>query len=159
MPTVDSASSQQIEIGRKLGLDLSKDTWNVARARILDIVGPAIGDIPKYSKPTAKQIRYAKALGIDISNDTFRVGSGKIDDVLLQHNLEALERLQLKPGDEVVRTRTVEINGETHTWEEIFVVSSIKPDGLVYFKGGGGKCAFASQLRKRVRAPNSSAAG
>lgn len=49
--TVPSATQDQIELGRKLGLELEGDTWNVAVAKILDVVGPAIGDVPKYTHP------------------------------------------------------------------------------------------------------------
>lgn len=78
------------------------------------------------------------------------MGSAKIADALLQRNLEALERLQLKPGDGVVHTRehVTFLKRETVTIETAYVVSSVKPDGRVYFKGGQGKMSNASQLRK-----------
>jgi len=148
MSSIKAASVEQIEIGLKLGINLSTETWNVAAAKILDVVGPATDDVAKHSKPTPKQIALARTLGIDIANDTFRVGWAKISDTLLQRNLEAIQELQLRLGDDVVFTTTREIGGETHVFERVYAVSSIKPNGMVYFKGGGGRCTSASRLRK-----------
>lgn len=39
-------------------------------------------------------------------------------------------------------------NGQTHTYEDRMVVSSIGADGLVHFKGGNGQFSHPHRLRR-----------
>lgn len=145
---IKPSSQNQINIGSELGLDVSRDSWNVARAKLLDLIGDAIGDLIKYTNPTKKQIEFGKELGIDVSKNSFRVAIARIKDALTEKNLRAIEELQLVPGDQVVLTRWLNFNGISEKLKEKFIVSSIRKDGLVYFKGGNGRCAWAGKLRK-----------
>jgi len=127
------SSQEQINTRSKLGLDVSRDSWNVARTKFLDFIGDAIGDLVKYTNPTKKQI--GKELGIDVSKNSFRVAVARIKDALTEKNLRAIEELQLVPGDQVILTHWFNFNGVSEKLKEKFIVSSIRKDGLVYSKG------------------------
>ncbi len=145
---IKPSSQKQINIGSKLGLDVARDSWNVARAKLLDFVGDAIGDSVRYTNPTEKQIEFGKELGVDLSKNSFRVAFARIKDALTEKNLRVIEELQLIPSDQVILTRRFNFNAISKKFEQKFIVSSIRKDGLVYFKGGNGRCAWAGKLRK-----------
>jgi len=107
------------------------------------VVGPAIGDVPPYDKPTDKQIAFAESLGIDVTAYSFRVAFAMIQDALLEREKRAVEGMNLKPGDKVARERQFKHNGQIYTRREEYIVSSIRDDGFVYFKGIGCKCGWA----------------
>jgi hypothetical protein len=143
---VPSVTTEQLAVGERLGLDLSSDTWAVARATILDLVGAAIGDEERYDEPTQSQIAWARSLGIDVTGYSYRVAFAMIQDALSERENRLISEMSLRPGDRVVREREVE--GEIHRWRQEFVISSIRDDGLLYFKGGGGKCGWPSKFTK-----------
>lgn len=145
---IKPSSQKQTNIGSKLGLDVARDSWNIARAKLLDFVGDAIGDSAKYTNPTKKQIEFGKQLGIDLSKNSFRVAVARIKDTLTEKNLRVIEESQLVPGDQVVLSRSFNLSGISKELEQKLTVSSIRKDGLVYFKGGNGRCAWAGKLRK-----------
>jgi len=145
---VPRVTEEQLVLGKRLGLDLSQDTKAVAAARILDVVGSAIGDVPRYDKPTDKQIAFAESLGIDVTKCSFRVAFAMIQDACLEQEKKAVERMSLKPGDKVLRERELERDGQVYTLKREYIVSSIRDDGFVYFKGIGCECGWASTLRK-----------
>jgi hypothetical protein len=128
---------RHIAFGRKLGLDLSSCSIGVALAKIEDEIDKNFWGI-ELGKPTQKQIELAAEFGYEISGETRRVGSAIINDIMDQLNFEAIENQNLKPGVSVV-----------NKWDRlsmIYIISSIKEDGLVFFKGGNGKRAWARSL-------------
>lgn len=146
------ATVPQIKIAQLLDIDVSSDSFLVAAARILDIVGPAIGEEERYEKPTAKQLAVAPSLGLDISADSYRVAFAKIRDRYNEINATALERLQLEPGDIVLRHNHVVVEGQhcdcpqSHSYDcGEFTVSSIR-DETVYFRGMDSHRAWGGQL-------------
>ena len=140
------ATQVQIQIAKDLGIEVSKDSFRVAAARILDLVAPAIGYNAKPA--TSKQVEFAKGLGIDVTSDSSRVASARIQDKLEEVNSRALKELRLAPGDKVVVRKTYTFSGQEYMDEREYVVSSIKDNGMVYFKGGNGKCAWACKVQK-----------
>ena len=141
-------TEQQLTVGKRVGLDLSQDSQAVAAARILDVVGPAIGDVRRHEKPTDRQIAFAESLGIDASGYSFRVAFAMIQDALLEQEKRAVDAMDLKPGDKVIRERQLKRNGQVYTLRKEYIVSSISDDGFVYFKGTGCECGWASTLGK-----------
>jgi hypothetical protein len=91
-------------------------------------------------KPTEKQIELAAKFGYDISALTKREGNAVIDDLMSQLNYEAIESESLAPS--VVVTNVHDSIPQT------YVISSIAPDGTVYFRGGNGRKAWARSLRR-----------
>lgn len=79
-----------------------------------------------------------------------RVASAWIDYFLTLRSIECLNTLQLAAGDRVLLSReyTDRSTRERHTWEDEVTVSSIGSNGLVYFKGGNGQCAYPHRLRR-----------
>ena len=63
------------------------------------------------------------------------------DDLMTELNHETIENEALAPG--VTVTNVHDNLGIS------LVVSSIQPDGTVYFRGGNGKRAWARSLRRR----------
>lgn len=140
-------SEAQAALARLLDIDVTSDAFDVAAARLLDAVASAIGFEP--AEPSSERQRlFAASLGCEVSDDTKRVASAKIGEALYVKNQEAIAALSLKAGDRVVRTEHFEFDGEMRTISQEFVVSSIQPNGRVYFKGGNGQSAWPSQLSK-----------
>ena len=59
-----------------------------------------------------------------------------------------IEKINLKPGDKVVKIAKVEIEGVVHDISREYVVSSIGGDGRIYFKGGNGWGAWPHEINK-----------
>ena len=147
-------SEFQNEIAARLGVDISKDSFDVAAARILDRVALAVRQLPQRQASMAQK-EFAKSLRLSVAKDSMRVASAKISDALHAKNIKALKRLNLRKDDKVVYTEKYETpqGAQVHTTEH--VVSSIGANGRVYFKGIGCPGAWPSQL-KRAKANNSS---
>lgn len=96
--------------------------------------------MPKPGNPTPKQCEFAREFGFTIDTETFAVGSAVVGDIMDHLNQEAIEQQNLIPGT-MVRFRRNPEKGE-------FVISSVTPDGTVYFKGGNGKKAWARSLER-----------
>jgi hypothetical protein len=147
--TKNLPTDTQIKIANTLGIDISSDSRDVAAARIREVVEPAINPYSMRNRTaTQKQIKFATSLGLNVSGDSFWVCSAKIDDKLRELNQLALERLKLKPGDKVIVTKKIKIDEQQHEYKEEHIVSSIGKNLRVYFKGGGGRGAWPSQIEK-----------
>ena len=144
---VNKPSKYQRDIAKLLGVNISKDSWRVAAAKIHDIVDAAINSRIRNNSPTEAQIELAEEIGIDVSKDSYRVCFAKIADKLDELNEEALERMQLKPGDKVVFTQHLSID-EAPLPDLAQTVSSIGRNGKVYFKGTNNGQAWPAQLTK-----------
>ncbi|MBB3857939.1 hypothetical protein FHY29_003389 [Xanthomonas arboricola] len=145
--TASRPSEEQIQLAASLGVDVALDTFDVAAARLLDRVAAAIGHEPP--EPSSdRQRAFASSLGQDVSTDSKRVASAKIGEALFAKNQDAIVALNLKPGDRVIRLTRFEHDGELRFFEQEFVISSIQPNGRVFFKGGNGQGAWPTQLHK-----------
>ena len=145
--TIQHTSQDQIALAGLLGLDIKADTFDVAAARLMDAVATAIGHEPP-EQSSERQRAFAASLGHNVTADTKRVASAKIGEALFTKNQDAIASLHLKPGDRVIRVEHFEYDGEMRTVEQKFVVSSIQPNGRVFFKGGNGQGAWPTQLKK-----------
>jgi len=136
-------TKKQMEFAEKLNIYVSKnDTYRTLKANLLDEISDAI-EVRVKSQPTEEQSSYAKSLGITFNKDSFRLLSAKIADELEKRNMDALKTLNLKIGDVVLKKGMIIIKPLT--------VSSIKSNGKIYFKGGGGKQAWASQIERIIK--------
>ena len=121
----------------------------MAAAIIHDAV--AIALLTRAASPsTERQRQFAVVLGINVDKDSLRVASARIGHALCLKNVETISRLKLKPGVFVIKETEVEVDGRKETLRDYGVISSIK-DGIVYFRGGNGRCAPASRLRLPTR--------
>ena len=137
---IPKVSDDQIDFGAKLGLDLRGCTLSVAAARIEDAVDVGFRGASNLGNPTPKQVALAAKFGYEIACLSRREGDAVIDDLMTELNHEAIEAEELAPGVAVVNIH--DIIGKT------FVISSIHPDGTVYFRGGEGQRAWARSLRR-----------
>ena len=142
-------SPEQKSLAASLGIDISGDSYDVAAAKLLDAVAAAVGFEPPESS-SERQRAFASSLGHNVVSDSKRVASAKIGDALLARNQAAIAALHLRPGDHVVRTEHFELEGEMRSISQEFIVSSIQPNGRVFFKGGNGQGAWPTQLTKRA---------
>lgn len=147
--SIQRPSQDQITLAGLLGLDIKTDTFDVAAARLLDAVATAIGHEPP-EQSSERQRAFAVSLGHNVTADTKRIASAKIGEALFAKNQDAIASLHLKPGDCVVRVEHFEFDREMRTVEQEFVVSSIQPNGRVFFKGGNGQGAWPTQLKKHA---------
>lgn len=149
MPRHQHPNPQQLHLASLLGVDVSGDSESVASARLEDAVAPAIYAGQETRPATERQVSFGAALGLSLSSDSVRVASAKIDDELFRRNALALNSLELKAGDRVVKRESFEMDGRTHLLEREFIVSSVHPDSLrVWFRGGNGQGAWPTQLEK-----------
>jgi hypothetical protein len=142
-------SQDQRALAALLRLEITDDSLDVAAARLMDAVANAI----RFEQPESsseRQRSFASSLGCNVVSDTKRVASAKIGDALLARNQMAVASLDLKPGDRVVRTEHFEFEGEMRSLSQEFFISSIQPNGRVFFKGGNGQGAWPTQLMKHV---------
>ncbi|MFH1674245.1 MAG: hypothetical protein ABIF87_12580 [Pseudomonadota bacterium] len=135
---IELVSEKQIVFCRKLGLDVSGNSVSVAAAKINEVIQRQFWGSPINESPTDKQISLAKKFGIDISHMSRLVGDAVINDIMTQLNANAIKEQGLRPG---LRVRKV----YDKTSRE-YIISSIRPDGTVYFKGGNGQRAWARNL-------------
>lgn len=139
-------TADQEQLARALGVDISGDSFDVAAARLMDVVAVSVGHEP--AEPASeRQMQFAQSLGCAVAGDTKRVASAKIGEALLARNRQAIVSMNLKPGDRVIRTIQFEYGGELRTTENEFVISSIQNNGRVFFKGGNGQGAWPTQLK------------
>jgi hypothetical protein len=138
-------SLEQLQLAEALRISIADDTFDVAAARLLDAVARAIG-YEASDASSERQRAFAESLGRDVSSDSKRVASAKIGEALLERNRAAIVSLDLQPGDHVVRVQHFEYEGAVRTLEQEFIVSSLQPNGRVFFKGGNGQGAWPTQL-------------
>lgn len=138
---IDRVTDDQVAFGARLGLNLQGCTVTVAAARTDDAISTGFWG-RKLGSPSPKQVELAAKFGYDISGLSRREGDAVIDDLMTQLNLETVESEGLAPG--VVVTNIYDPLSRPIT------ISSVYPDGTVYFRGGNGRRAWARNLR-RVR--------
>ncbi len=143
---IPRVNDDQVAFGAKLALDLRGCTVSVAAARLEDAFDAGFRGSGHAGSPTPKQIELAAEFGYDIVQLSRREGSAVIDDLMTEVNLETIEAEGLAPGVIVVNIHD--------SLEMPHVISSIYPDGTVYFRGGNGKRAWARSLRRQGKTPN-----
>lgn len=136
-------TKKQLEIADKLLILVSEnETFRTLKAKIEDEVSESV-DAYKRNPPTESQLAYAESLGIIVKNDSLRILSAKISDELEKRNISSLKELKIKEGD------VVKLKGACE--EESLIVSTIKNNGKIYFKGNGCNQAWASQIEKVIK--------
>jgi hypothetical protein len=135
---IKKVSSTQILFCKKIGIDVEGDTVGVAAAKIEEQIQKYFFGNEELASPTEKQIKLAKKFDIDISGMSRIVGNAVINDILTQLNFNAIKEQSLKPG--------VRVRKKNDLSERVYIISSISPDGTVYFKGGNGQRAWARNL-------------
>lgn len=145
------ATEELLHLAETLGCTHANEPRGVLVAIVEDHLAPVLhGAAPQPA--TEKQLAYLDGLGHDrMSSGTSRsVASAWIDHYLSIRTVQALEQLELMSGDEVqvVHEFVDAETGEVTRSDWTATVSSIGGNGLVYFRGGNGRCAWPSKLRR-----------
>lgn len=152
---IGPASPGQLTLAAEVGVALTDGLPSrVAAAMLEDHILPRIwNDDARGATPaTERQFAFLQGLADEPSPTrlplTKRTASAWIDYYLTARNAAHLRELELASGQAVTKTETWvnETTGELHTMATDFIVSSIGASGLVYFKGGNGRCAWPSAL-------------
>jgi hypothetical protein len=138
-----SATKKQIEIAKKLGIDVSADSSIIAAAKIESAVYEAINPGVEPRKATEKQIDFLKALNIETEYRDHIIVSALIDEELRRRNVEAITKLDLKAGDTIV--------SEQYGLEQENVISSIGVNHRIWFKGGQGRGCWPSKVIRKIQ--------
>jgi hypothetical protein len=137
-------TQEQIEIAGLFDLDSSNDMPEIVFIKIVNSI-KKVFNLPVDSRPaTREQIAFAELFHIDVSDYTIEMASLVISKITEREEQESIKRQSLKPRDSVqiqYKKQGYSSNGR------IYIISSIK-HGMVYFKGGNGKRAFARNVRK-----------
>jgi hypothetical protein len=100
---------------------------------------------------TERQWAFLRELGhvSTFQNLVRPVASAWIEHYLSLRTAERLEALEVQAGDHLYRelSFTDPDTGEITSLGDVVTVSSIGANGLVYFRGGNGKCAWPGNLR------------
>jgi hypothetical protein len=148
LSSIPGVSVAQVAFGERLGLDLRGSTVSVAAARIEDAVDLGFWG-RELGNPTPKQVELAAKFGYDISAFSRRVGDAIISDLMEQLNHDAIKAEGLATGVTVIN-----LHDDVPTK---YTISSVYPDGTVYFRGGNGKRAWARSLRRAAAESDNSA--
>jgi hypothetical protein len=147
---VPLVGERQVAFGVRLGLGLAGCTFRVAGARIEDCIRSEFyGETLLHA--TEKQAALAAKFGYDITASTRRIAHAVIADIMEQLDRETIIAEGLAPG---VTVSNIHDKHPMH-----YVISSVQPDLLVYFKGGNGKKAYARSLKRVTATPNPAAPG
>ncbi|MBY8252737.1 hypothetical protein KW526_09280 [Vibrio fluvialis] len=132
-------TDKDIDFANLIGIDISLFSKVVAVAALEDHIRKKIlGE--EFLPASEAQHDFASKLGIDITAHSRNMASAKISEKLDENNEESIRSQNLKKGDLVRK-----IYGDTGKTYEI---SSIQSDGVVWFKGGQGQKAWASNVKK-----------
>jgi len=154
--SVGPATDEQHQLATKVGMTLEDEPRAVAAALLEDHLEPAIwGTNPPDA--TDRQRQFLRRLGFRRAEHqglTRRVASAWINHLLTLQDIHHLNQLQLKRNDAVIVRRVTELEGTRLESLEYRQVSSIAADGLLYFKGGNGKCARVQRVTKALPSDN-----
>lgn len=150
-------AQEQLELAAQVGLPLAGDLpRGVAAAMLEEHLRSRIWGAPRRegAPATEKQLEFLEVIAHDRLFERMplskRLASAWINHYLDVRNAKKLRELRLTTGDHVVHQRTTVDpgTGERHSWDDRHVVSSIGASGLVYFKGGNGRCAWPTSLSR-----------
>jgi hypothetical protein len=150
------ATRDQLRLAKQLSLTFDASTPRAVASTLLeDALRPAIwGSNPEPA--TDKQRAYLLQLERgDVSGDadlSKAAASAWLDHLLSLRTIQSLGELQLVQGVGVLQrtTWTNPESGETFEHLDEHTISSIGGNGLVYFKGGNGKCAWPASLSRAL---------
>ena len=139
LPDIPKVNEEQAAFGAQLGLSLLGQPLAVARARVDDVVGERLLGL-KPREPTMRQLELLDEWDMAQDAETIGVASALIGCALMQLDMSSVRDQELEPGVTVINWKDPD--------QQHRVISSIKPWGLVYFKGGRGAKAPARALER-----------
>lgn len=148
---VGPATDEQRQLAAKVGLALDDEVPRAVAAALLEEhLEPAIRGTLAL-EATDRQREFLDSLGSERAAQpglTRGVASAWIDHELTSRNIDHLIRLQPSKNDAVIVASKIDFEGKRTEFLDYKRVSSIGPDGLIYFKGGNGQCARPHRLAR-----------
>lgn len=146
------ATSDQLRVAAAVGCPHHDEPRAVLTAVVEDWLRPLLhGQEPLPA--TERQLAFLRSLGHSHADTGMHrsVASAWIDHYLAKRTASALETLELKAGDLVHHEHLYADpeTGEITDLGGLVTVSSIGSNGLVYFRGGNGRCGWPVNLRRR----------
>jgi hypothetical protein len=135
-----SVSKEQIAFGRRLGLSVEGKSISEAVAMIHDAIDKDFLGNSDLGCATDKQVEFARKFQRNPTHVSRRVADAVVGDLMCELNVAAIQRERLAPG--------VAVKNKHNIVEQKLIISSIQPDGTVYFKGGNGARAWARSLER-----------
>lgn len=136
---LERVASEQVSFCSLLGLNVKGFPERVAFALAYAELNSAFGAVD--ARPvTEKQLNFSKSRGVDLSGTSRPIADAVVDALFMVLNLEAIAREKLEPGLAVVNVHD--------RLKSVEVISTVDSEGIVYFKGGNGKRAWARSFKR-----------
>jgi hypothetical protein len=151
--TTGPATDRQRELAGLIGLTvLGTEPRDVVGVMLEEHLRPLIWGL-EPARATDRQRDFLTELGASEADDAGlfkRTASAWIAHYLALRTIDCLRGLALVRGDAVIKRSTWRDpeNGRLHESLDYEVVASIGSNGLVYFRGGNGKCGWPSSLER-----------
>ncbi|MEU3847508.1 hypothetical protein AB0E44_11035 [Micrococcus terreus] len=149
--SVGPPTDEQLGLALKVGYRFTGESRVVLASAIEAWLRPTIWQEQPYPA-TERQQEFLRELGHtgEVEELSRPVASAWIEHHLAARSAVALRKLRLRSGDTVDHEqRYVDpTTEEVHVWSEAQTVSSIGRNGLIYFRGGNGRCGWPSEIRR-----------
>lgn len=153
---VGPATDEQRQLAARVGLVLDDEPRAIAAALLEDHLQPAIRGTQPLAA-TDRQREFLHQLGsrhADRRDLTRTVASAWIDHMLTLQTIDHLIRLQPVRNDAVIVRKVTEFEGRRLESLDYKRISSIGDNGLLYFMGGNGQCAYPHRVVKALPSDN-----
>lgn len=148
---MEAPTEKQILVAKALGVDIADVSRIVAATRLYASVVEAI-TVPRALRPTTEAQRVlGRKLRLRGLSQNSVTAAAQISAEFALRNQRALEKYRFCAGMPVRFVGGPHVHQLNHQIGALFVVSSVHPDGRIFFKGTTGFSAYASQLRPRGR--------
>ena len=149
-------SARQKELANSLDLQVTDAMpWGVAAVLIESHVSSVVwGTTPK--PVTEPQSGLLRQLGHSGAVDSRTIASAWIEHYYATRCADALKRWKPMRGDVVTleHDRLDVATGELYRTTTEGAISSIGDSGLIYFRGGNGKCGWATHITRKYSGPS-----
>jgi hypothetical protein len=146
-------TEEQKRLAKMFGVRISEDEpRTVIAAKLRDVVLPLVDGQASAEVPSMTERQTKLLCELDQSPKdgmSKSIAFAWIDYYFTLRNMDALASLRLTRGDRVTKTHElIDPDGVRSSWEEEYVVSSIRSDGFLYLKGGNNNCGWPHQFRR-----------
>ena len=140
----------QLKLAKLCGINLNGASRRLAAALLQLALAEDVLGISPSRATSDPQREMAKQLDIAQLSDFMEIAALQINAVLVKRNEEALARYKFAPGMRVTFVGGAHVHDLAYSAGTELVISRVRPDGSVFFKGTTGAGAYASQLEPVV---------